>query len=60
MRDLKNSSGAGLENRMNIKVVGQMPTLEAEFQTPDIMAQGTEMVRNTGDYSVVCHFRRRP
>ena len=60
MRDLKNSSGAGLENRMNIKVVGQMPKLEAVLQTPDIMAQGREMVRNNGDYSVVCHIRRRP
>ena len=44
MRDLKNSYGAGVtDKRLNIKVVGQMPKLEAELQTPDTMAQGREM-----------------
>ena len=45
MRDRKNRSGAGVDNRLNIKVIGQLPKLLAELQTPDTMVQGKELVK---------------
>jgi len=40
VRDRKNRSGAGVDNRLEIVVVGQLPKLIAEMQTPDHMTQG--------------------
>jgi len=40
VRDRKNRSGAGVDNRLDIKVVGQLPRLVADMRTPDTMAQG--------------------
>jgi len=40
VRDRKNRSGAGVDNRLNIKVIGQLPKLLADLQTPDTMVQG--------------------
>jgi len=53
VRDRKNRSGVGVDNRLNIKVVGQLPKLVAELQTPDTMLEGElrccELeLRNTG------------
>merc|ERR1719347_486604 len=53
VRDRKNRSGVGVDNRLNIKVMGQLPKLVAELQTPDTMLEGElrccELeLRNTG------------
>jgi len=53
VRERKNRSGTGVDNRLDIKVVGQLPKLEVELQTPDTMVQGElrccELeLRNTG------------
>ena len=39
-RDCKNRSGAGVDNRLDIKVVGQLPRLVADMRTPDNITQG--------------------
>ena len=57
MRDRKNRSGAGVDNRLNIKVIGQLPKLLVDLQTPDTMVQGEELVEAVLEITVVC-FRR--
>ena len=57
MRDRKNRSGAGVDNRLNIKVIGQLPKLLADLQTPDTMVQGEELVGAVIEIAVF-YFRR--
>jgi len=40
VRDRKNRSLVGVDKRLDIMVVGQLPRLVVEMQTPDTMAQG--------------------